>query len=170
VEAIVEVAMKIIEAEGLDAMSMRRVAQALNTGPASLYAHVRNKQDLCELLLEAAFQDLRVPVPNAANWRRQLRAYVLELARVMVEKPGIARIAMETMIPTSPRMLLGMDAMMGILRGAGFPDKYVSHACDALALYSTAYAYETSLWATTAKSQAEAQRRLVEIEALGPVL
>lgn len=161
--AIVDAALRIMDAEGLDAVSMRRVAQALETGPASLYAHVRDKRDLHELMLEEAFRELRVPVPDPAHWQEQLKELAAGIVQVMLDRPGIARISMETLIPTAPGMLVGMDAMMGVLRAAGLPDREVSAACDALALQVTAYAYEQSLWPSTEAGRADAQRRLGEI-------
>ena len=51
-QAIVSAALEILRAEGMDAVSMRRVATALGTGPASLYAHVANKDELLDLLYD----------------------------------------------------------------------------------------------------------------------
>lgn len=161
--AIVDAALRIMDAEGLDAVSMRRVAQALGTGPASLYAHVRDKRDLHELMLEEAYREFRVPEPDPARWQEQLKELAAGIVRVMLERPGIARISMETLIPTAPGMLVAMDAMMGILRAGGLPDSDISAASDALALHVTAYAYEISLWPNSDDGRAEAQRRLGEI-------
>lgn len=163
-EAIVRAALHIMESEGLDAVSMRRVAQELNTGPASLYAHLRNKQDLHELMLDAALRDVEVPEPDPAQWQQQLKDLCLKLARMMLEKPGIARISMETLIPTTPGLIVSMDGMIGIMRCGGIPDRRIPAACNALALYVTAYAYEMSLWPVSESGKEEAWRRIQEIE------
>lgn len=165
VPAIVAAAMRIMDREGLDAVSMRRVAQELGTGAASLYQHVRNKRELHELILDEVFRDLEAPEPDPARWRQQLKDLCLDLVRKMLAHPGAARIGMETLIPTTPGLLVGMDAMMGYMRAGGVPDRLVPKACDALALMGTAYAYEVSLWPTSADGRAEAQRRIEEIEA-----
>ncbi|HEX6443578.1 MAG TPA: TetR/AcrR family transcriptional regulator [Streptosporangiales bacterium] len=164
VSAIVRAAMRIMDSEGLDAVSMRRVAQELGTGAASLYQHVRNKQELHELILDEVFKDLEVPEPDPARWRQQLKELCLELTRTLLAHPGAARIGMETLIPTTPGILVGMDALMGIMRAGGIPDRLVAPACDSLALLGSAYAYEASLWPTTEAGRAEATRRLEEIE------
>lgn len=162
--AIVDAALKVMDAEGLDAVSMRRVAQELGTGAASLYQHVRNKRDLHELMLDAAFVGIEVPEPDPARWQQQLKDVVQTIGRTLRRRRGIARIAMETLIPTTPGLLVGMDAMMGLLRAGGIPDRYVAPACDVLALYVTAHAYEASLWPSDEAGQAEAGRRFEEIQ------
>ncbi len=65
-ESIGREALRIIDAEGIDAVSMRRVAAAFDTGPASLYAHVENKEALLRLALDLAIGELE-PVPPAAT-------------------------------------------------------------------------------------------------------
>ncbi|NYI07080.1 TetR/AcrR family transcriptional regulator [Allostreptomyces psammosilenae] len=163
-EAIVTAALRIMGEEGLDAVTMRRVAQALNTGPASLYAHVRDKQDLHELMLDEVFKDVRAPEPDPRRWREQLKEVTLATTQVLLDHPGTAQILMRTLIPTTPGLLVIMDATLGILRAAGFPDHVALRASDALALYSTAYAYEASLWPSGEAGQEEATRRIGEIE------
>lgn len=163
-DAIVEVALRIMDAEGLDAVSMRRVAHELGTGPASLYAHVRNKRDLHELMLDAVFREVDVPEPDPLHWQQQLKDLCRELARIMLASPGIARIAMETLIPTTPGLIVSMDAMIGMLRCGGIPDHRISAALDGLALYVTAYAYEASLWPIDESGQEEARRRIQQIQ------
>lgn len=164
VDAVVAVALRIMAGEGLEAVTMRRVAQDLNTGPASLYAHVRNKQDLHELMLDKVFARVAVPAPDPGRWREQLTAVAIEVTRIMLDNPGVARIAMQTLIPTSAGQLVLVDGIFGLLRAGGIPDRYIPPAADALALYCTAYAYEASLAPTTEAGQAEVRRRVGEIE------
>lgn len=159
---IVTAALRIMAEEGLDAVSMRRVAQALDTGPASLYAHVRNKQELHELMLEVIYDGVDVPTPRQERWREQLKRTMLDVTRVLLRNPGAAEISMRTLIPTTPGMLVLMDAVLGILRTAGFSDRVASRAADALALQSTAFAFEAAQW--PGSGDEEARRRIAEIE------
>ncbi|WP_152520929.1 TetR/AcrR family transcriptional regulator [Nocardiopsis halophila] len=140
--AVVEAALRIMAEEGPAGVTMRRVAQALDTGPASLYAHVRDKQDLHELMLDEVFAGVPVPVPDPARWRDQLREHALLQLRVLMEHPGSAEIAMRTVIPTTPRLLAHMDAQLGILRAGGMGPEAAGAAGDLLALYGTAFAFE----------------------------
>lgn len=165
VDRIVTKALEILAADGLDAVTMRRVAEALGTGPASLYAHVRGKEELHELMLDAVMRKVPFPEPDPVGWQEQLKQMGRDVTRVMLDHPGVARIAMECLIPTSPHLLLQMDAMLGLLRAAGIPDRVAVLAGDTLALYCTAIAYEAGLWSGLAAGESEAARRVAEIEA-----
>src|ERR1700752_4293361 len=72
-ELIVDTALGIARAEGFDAVSTRRIAQALGTGPASLYAHVTGKNQLGELMLDRILRDVPLPHPDPARWMEQTR-------------------------------------------------------------------------------------------------
>src|SRR6201996_4789803 len=72
VDAIVSTAFVIVEKEGYEALTMRRVAAALETGPSSLYAHVVNKEDLDELLIGRLSAEIDLPEPDPTRWRQQV--------------------------------------------------------------------------------------------------
>lgn len=163
-ELVVSTAMAVMAKEGLDAVSMRRVAQELGTGPASLYAHVRNKDELHELMYDQIMNAIEVPEIDPERWQEQLKDIARNLTKVMLDNPGVARIAMHTLIPTSPRMLVGMDRILGLMLAGGLPDKIATYAADAIALYTTAIAYEASLWQDRDTGVAEAQRRIAQMD------
>src|SRR3954462_846137 len=71
VDAIISTAFGIVEREGYEALTMRRVATALETGPSSLYAHVVNKGDLDELLIGRLCAGIDLPAADPATWRQQ---------------------------------------------------------------------------------------------------
>ncbi|MEU5876466.1 TetR/AcrR family transcriptional regulator C-terminal domain-containing protein [Spirillospora sp. NPDC047279] len=162
-EAILESAMRILESEGLDAVTMRRVAQDMGTAAGSLYAHVRNKAELHELLLDAALAPVHVPEPDPARWRDQLLELLTGTARAMVAKPGIARVSMETAIPTTPNALRLMDGVLALLDAGGIPPREALAAADVLALHLTAAAYEMSVGGTPDAAAEELQRRTSQI-------
>ena len=72
--AIVLVAMEIADAEGLDAVSIRRVAAKLSARPMSLYTHIASKEDLIALMLNEAVAGVLLPEPLPGDWRVALRA------------------------------------------------------------------------------------------------
>src|SRR5438477_2002143 len=99
-EAIVDAALEIVGKEGIDATSMRRVAQALDTGPASLYVYVANRDELLDLMLDRAVAQVPLPEPDPARWREQLKELLHAQARMLTEDyPGLTRLALAT-IPT----------------------------------------------------------------------
>ncbi|MBP2319702.1 AcrR family transcriptional regulator [Kibdelosporangium banguiense] len=145
-EKIVDTALGLLEKEGLEALSMRRVAQALSTGPASLYAHVRNRDELCELMFDRILGEVEVPDADPAHWREQLKQLCFAQVRAMTAYPGIATVVMNAMIPIGPNALRHGEGMLAILRAGGLDDRQAAWAFDALGLYGKAYAAEVSTW------------------------
>jgi AcrR family transcriptional regulator len=158
-DLIVRTAMDILATEGIAAVSMRRVAQALETGPASLYAHVSNKDELDELMYDQVLADVRVPEPDPARWTGQLKEVVHEQVRAMMAYPGIARVAWQTMVPVGANALRQAESVLALLRAGGLSHRQAVYAGDALSLYAKAYAYEASQWTYGEYSQAEAAAR-----------
>ena len=70
-DAIAAATLKIVDAEGLDAVTMRRVAQELGTGAASLYAHVAGKEELLELIVERVIGEVEIPAEPDPDGHRQ---------------------------------------------------------------------------------------------------
>lgn len=144
-EAIVAAGLDVLRKEGLEALTMRRVAQALDTGPASLYVYVTNRQQLLELMLEAAMATFPLEPLDPPRWREQLKAVGRQMVRLMsVEYPGMASLAM-THIPTGPNALRIMEALLAMLRAGGMEDQAAAYAGDLLTTYVTAVAFEQSL-------------------------
>ncbi|RSM83580.1 TetR family transcriptional regulator [Kibdelosporangium aridum] len=162
-DKIVETALGLLEKEGLDALSMRRVAQVLNTGPASLYAHVRNRDELCELMFDRILGEVDVPEPDPARWREQLKELCFGQVKAMIAYPGIATVVMNAMIPLGPNALRHGEAMLAILRAGGLSETQAAWAFDALGLYCKAYAVEVSSWREgSADELAERSRQMGE--------
>src|SRR5215470_690381 len=93
-DAIVDVALRLVDSEGLDGVSMRRVAEELGTGPASLYAHVANKDELLELVHDRVLGEVEVPQPDPGHWQEQLRAMVMSAYRVYARHGDVARVSL----------------------------------------------------------------------------
>jgi AcrR family transcriptional regulator len=141
---IIETALGIVDREGLDGLSMRRVAQELNTGPATLYAHVANKDDLLQLLLDRVSSEIELPEPDPQRWQEQLRDLLREVHRILNEHGDIARVALGS-VPTGPNTLRVSDRMLGILITGGVPPHIAGWAIDRLFLYVSADSFEGSL-------------------------
>jgi AcrR family transcriptional regulator len=148
-EAIVEVALAIVDADGLDAMTMRRVAQDLDTGAASLYAHFASKEDLLEHVIEHAIGDVDLPSgePDPARWQEQAKALGRAMRSGLAAHNDIARGCLAR-IPVGPNSLRSSELLIGILRAGGLPDQVVAFACDLLPLFIVATVYEESLYAS----------------------
>ena len=159
-EAIVEAGLQIVREEGIDALTMRRLAQALDTGPASLYVYVANRDELWELLFDAAIAAVETEPTDPGRWREQLQALAWRTVHVMAEEyPGIARVAMSH-IPAGENSLRIAESLLSLLKAGGVSDPAAAYAVDLITTYVNAIAYEQSLYATHADP--EHQEREVE--------
>jgi AcrR family transcriptional regulator len=159
-DAIVEAALHLLDSEGLDAISMRRVAQVLDTGAASLYQHVGNKDELVALVFDHVTGE--VPLPDEADparWQEQLREAMTNIWRGMTAHRGIAAAAIAS-VPTGPNALTFTDRLLAILVAGGLSAQQSSWAMDNLYKYVTADAYEESMY----PSEAVEHEHLAEIE------
>ena len=141
---VIDTALDVIATEGYEALTMRRLAGALDTGPASLYAHVVNKADLDELLIGRLCAELSLPEPDPAAWREQLRDVCTQTRDQYLRYPGISRAAL-ALAPTNLDTLRVNEAMLAILLAGGIAPQTAAWAIDALSLYISAYALESSL-------------------------
>jgi AcrR family transcriptional regulator len=143
-EGIVEAALRVVDREGLDATSMRRVAEELGTVPSALYWHVRNKDELLQLVVDRVAAEIELPRADPAHWQEQLKALAREMRRVLTSHRDIARVTLGA-IPVGPNTLRVVEWVHGLLRGAGLPDRTVALVGDLCGLYIGAYAWEESL-------------------------
>jgi AcrR family transcriptional regulator len=144
VEAIVDTAFGIIEREGYDALTMRRVASALETGPASLYAHVVNKADLDDLLIGRLCAEIELPQPDPRAWREQIVGVCTQIRDQYLRYPGVSLAAL-AVVPTNLDTVRLSEGLFGIVLAGGVDPQTAAWAIDALLLYVNAFCLETSL-------------------------
>ena len=77
----------------MDGLSMRRVAQELGTGAASLYWHVRNKDELFQLVFDRVTREIVLPEPDPARWQDQLKLLGYEMRKALSKHRDVARIS-----------------------------------------------------------------------------
>jgi TetR/AcrR family tetracycline transcriptional repressor len=143
-EAIVDAALRVVEREGANGLSMRRVAEELGTGPASLYWHIASKDELINLMVDRVVSEIQVPPPDPARWQEQVKEWMLQARRVLQRYPGVAGLTLGR-IPTGPNLVRLTEWLLALLRGAGVPDRIAAYAGDLGGLYLGATAYEETL-------------------------
>jgi AcrR family transcriptional regulator len=144
VEAILATAFGIVQREGFEALTMRRLATALETGSSSLYAHVVNKEDLDELLIGRLCAEIELPEPDPAGWRQQIIGVCTRLRDQYLRYPGISRAAFAA-APSNLDTLRVSEGMLAILLAGGIEPQVAAWAIDSLTLYVSAYSLEVSL-------------------------
>ena len=120
-EAITEAAIKVLDSEGLEGLSMRRVAEALNTGPASLYWHVGSKDGLLDLIFDQIIGEMEVPAPQGDRWKDQLKEIALSQRATILRHRDLVAISMGR-IPMGPHALRYTENVVAVLRAGGVPD------------------------------------------------
>jgi AcrR family transcriptional regulator len=144
VDAIIAAAFGIVETHGYEALTMRRLAAALETGPSSLYAHVVNKEDLDELLIGHLSAEINLPEPDPATWRQQLISVCTQLRDQYLRYPGISQAAFAA-APSNLDTLRVGEGMLAILIAGGIDPQAAAWATDSLLLYVNASSLEISL-------------------------
>jgi AcrR family transcriptional regulator len=144
-DQIVQAGLRIVTAEGIEAVSMRRLAAEFGTGPSSLYAHVANKDELLQLMFDEICRDLPIPEPDPERWQEQIKQMARDGYRAMMAHGDIARAAL-ALIPTGPNAMRLSDGMLGVMLAGGLSPHVAGWALDRLFLYMVADAYESSLY------------------------
>jgi AcrR family transcriptional regulator len=143
-DAIIEAALVVLDKVGMDGLSMRRVAEELGTGAASLYWHVRNKDELFQLIFDRVTREMVLPEPDPAHWKEQLRALGYEIRKVLGKYRDVARLSFGR-VPSGPQTALFAEWLFTLLQPVGVPDEAIALVGDFAALYVGAYCYEESV-------------------------
>lgn len=141
-EWIVAAAVSVIDEEGLERLTMRRLAAALDTGPASLYVYVRNTGELHAAVLDELLGsvDVRVRV-RGGSWRDRLVAVLVSYVEVLYAHPALARAAIFTR-PSGPNALGLWEALLALLDEGGVAPGDAAWGVDLLLQTATATAAE----------------------------
>src|SRR5687768_16002187 len=128
-DAIVEAAIRILDAEGVDALTIRRLATELDTGPATLYWHIAGKEELGELVYDRLMGEVVLPDPDPARWEEQIKAIARQGYQVMLAHNDAVKLSIGR-IPMGPNMLRIMEWTLGLLLGAGIREDIASYFGD----------------------------------------
>ncbi|MFD5266896.1 TetR/AcrR family transcriptional regulator [Streptomyces sp. NPDC058335] len=141
-DRITEVTVRLLDAEGLDRFSMRRLATELSVTAMSVYWYVDTKDDLLELALDAAFGELELPDPETADedWREQLRALAASYRALLVRHPWLSPLA-GRYLNIGPNSLVFSRTIQRVVRRTGLPDHRITSAISAV--FQFVYGYGT---------------------------
>jgi AcrR family transcriptional regulator len=141
-QAIIDAALRILDREGADALTVRRLGAELNTGSATLYWHIGGTDELGELIYDHVMGAITLPPADPARWQEQVKdlgrqAYQAMLAHREVVRYSVGR------VPVGPNMLRVMEWTVGLLRDAGIPPEPAAYFGDILGRYLDVSILET---------------------------
>ncbi|WP_245573182.1 TetR/AcrR family transcriptional regulator [Amycolatopsis benzoatilytica] len=157
------VAVAITRSEGLDRLTMRRLAKELDTGAASLYVYVADIEELHAAVLDDFLGEVEVGRAEG-DWRERLRALMHSHRAVLFAQPSLARVALVTRM-SGPRYLRAVDAALGLLVEGGLSAYGAGLAVDQLFLQATASAVEHGTRARTPNAHRQHEDLIAEIDA-----
>src|SRR5580692_1842546 len=118
---IVDAGVRVADSEGLDAVSMGRVAAELGTAPMSLYRHVSAKEELLRLMVDAAWGDSPGPLAPGENWRAGLSRWAWALRAGARRHPWVVRIPISG-LPILPREIAWFEDALACMHGTGLTE------------------------------------------------
>jgi AcrR family transcriptional regulator len=143
-EAIVSAALVVLDKVGMEGLSMRRVAEELGTGAASLYWHVRNKEEMFQLVFDRVMDEFTLEPPDPTHWQEQLRDAANQARAALTSHRDIGRISLGR-VPGGPQSAVIGEWFFALLAPVGIPDRVIAYLGDFFGLYVGAYAFEESL-------------------------
>lgn len=139
-DQIVDAAIRLLDKEGLGALSMRRLGQELGAGATSLYWHVRNKDELLDLVVDRIIGEVVAEVVmRPDDWRWTAAETARTFRRVLVRHRHVTPI-MGVRPTLGPNALRGMDTLIGVLIGAGFTPRDAVLTANTLINWAAGYA------------------------------
>ncbi|MGW6598187.1 TetR/AcrR family transcriptional regulator [Streptomyces sp. NPDC055036] len=165
-EQIVATALQLLDAEGIDALSMRKLGTRLNAGATSMYSHVANKDELIELIVDEVYGEIELPAAeDPARWRETVTRWAQGLRSAFLRHPWIVPMLGEAGVAhLGPNMLRLSESLLTVFEEAGFSLAEADLAVNTVASYvigiSTSEAAWVTMLARSGRSEQEWTERL----------
>ena len=139
-QRVVAEAIRIADREGVDGLSMRRLAGELGAGAMSLYYYVANKDELLDAMIDVVFEEIELP-PADTDWESAMRQRSISARQVLLRHPWAIGL-MESRTSPGPANLRHREAVTACLRRAGFSVVMATHANWVLDSYVYGFALQ----------------------------
>jgi len=137
---VLHAAVALADRSGLDALSMRKLGEAVGVEAMSLYHHVANKDDLLDGMIDVVFSEIDLP-SGEADWKTAMRHRAISVRRVLSRHRWAIGL-MESRPSPGPATLRHHDAVIGCLRNASFSVELTAHAYSVLDSYIYGFALQ----------------------------
>jgi AcrR family transcriptional regulator len=139
-ERVLEGAMAVADEGGIDALTIRSLAQSLGVKPMSVYYYVANKEEILDGIVDLVFSEIDLPAADG-DWRAEIHRRAHSARRVLRAHPWAIGL-MESRTSPGPATLRHHDAVIATLRGAGFSHALTAHAYALLDSYTYGFALQ----------------------------
>jgi AcrR family transcriptional regulator len=133
-EHIIRAAMELADAEGIEALSMRRIAAQIGVGTMSLYWHIARKQDLFDLLFDAALGEMQLAEYPSGNWRADLWHLAFEMHTVLLRHSWLGAL-FDSQPPYGPNGLRIVEHCLAAIDGLGLEGATMVMVLETLTRY-----------------------------------
>jgi len=130
-ERILRTAVALADQGGVEAASMRKIAQELGVVPMALYKHVAGKDELLDGMIDVVVEEIDPPSTDEVEWKAAVRQRILSARQALLRHPWASRV-MESRTEPTPTVLAYMDSMIGMFRAGGFSMDLTHHAMHAM--------------------------------------
>jgi len=154
-ERVLQTAVEFADSNGIESLSMRKLAQALDVVPMALYRHVANKDELLSGMVDVVVGEIDPPLGDA-DWKTAIRERILSARRTLLRHPWASRV-MESRTTPTPVVLSYMDSMIGLFRTGGFSLDLTHHVLHAMGSRMFGFTQELFNDTTDADPAAEAE-------------
>ena len=141
-QRVVAEAIRLADRDGVDGLSMRRLADALGAGAMSLYHYVANKEELLDAMIDVVFEEIESPRAEG-DWQSEMRREVVSTRQVLSRHPWAIAL-MESRTTPGPANLRHREAVTACLRRAGFSVVTATHANWMLNSYVYGYCLQAA--------------------------
>jgi AcrR family transcriptional regulator len=142
--AITDAALELVREQGLDAVTLRKVADRLDTGPASLYVYVPNRDALLERMLETVLAEVPLMRVGRKKWQPRLTELFRGMLNTLNQYPGIATVGLGSS-PVGPGARGITENALALMNAGGVSTRTAACAYDALRLFTLAHAIEYAI-------------------------
>ncbi|MFI6042052.1 TetR/AcrR family transcriptional regulator C-terminal domain-containing protein [Nocardia sp. NPDC051321] len=147
-EQIVAEAVALLDAEGMEALTMRQLGARLNAGATSLYRHVANRDELIELIVDEVYGEVRVPViADPSAWRAAAEGCAESLRAMILRHPWMASTLGQVGLSyLGPNVMRFTELLVGLFEAGGFPEDETSDAISLVTSYVVGMGISEAAW------------------------
>lgn len=160
-ESIVREAVAMLDADGVEALSMRKLGARLNAGATSLYRHVATKDELMELAVDEVAAEIRVPAGADPDWRAAVAEAAQSFRATALRHPWVSSVMGQAgLVYLGPNLMSFSERLAALFTSAGFPEP--DQAISTLLAYTLGMSTTEAAWLTTVARSGQTEAEFID--------